>query len=204
MKGKVRIIMNKINKTNGKSRIVSRGKPRIPIMNGIRYIAFIYMQLLLKISLFPQVRTLFLRLLGAHVGRYSYVFNVEVINGYVSGMFHNLWIGERVFIGDRCLLDLAGKLIIEDEVSIAQDVRIYTHVKVGYDGHPLESVVPHRVGTTRIGTESMISAGVTILQGVTIGERCIVTPNTVVRKDIPSYSIFGAPEGTVIKRMMKK
>ena len=177
----------------------SARKPRIPAMNAVRFVLFTFMSLALKMSLFPQVRTGLLRLFGARIGRHSHVFNVDFINGYVPGMFHHLKIGERVFIGDRCLLDLAGRLVIEDEVSIAQDVRIYTHVKIGYDGHPLEDIVPHRVGETRIGTESMISAGVTILSGVTIGRRCIVTPNTVVRKDIPPFTMFGAPEGVVIR-----
>ena len=58
-------------------------------------------------------------------------------------------------------------------------------------------------GATRkgveIGKDCWIGANVCILDGVKIGDKCIVAAGAVVNKDVPSNSIVGGVPAKIIK-----
>ena len=54
-----------------------------------------------------------------------------------------------------------------------------------------------------IGNNCWIGAKVTILDGVTIGEHCVIAAGAVVSKSVPAYSIVGGVPAKVIRSIAK-
>jgi acetyltransferase-like isoleucine patch superfamily enzyme len=56
-------------------------------------------------------------------------------------------------------------------------------------------------GPTRIGDNVWCGANVVITSGVTVGERCVIGANSVVRSDVPAYSIAVGAPARVVKQI---
>jgi acetyltransferase-like isoleucine patch superfamily enzyme len=52
----------------------------------------------------------------------------------------------------------------------------------------------------KIGSGSWLGYGSVVLPGVTIGEHCVIGANSVVTRDVPSYSVAVGVPARVIKR----
>jgi len=139
---------------------------------------------------YPPLRSMFLRRLGARIGEETILHDVRFFNWYRGG-FAALDLGRRCFIGTECLLDLAGGIHFEDHVTLAERVLILTHLNVGYDDHPLQSVMPARTAPVVIRRGAFIGASVTILGGVEIGERAIVAAGATVTRSVPAGATVG-------------
>lgn len=141
----------------------------------------------------PQLRAPWLRLLGAHIGPRTILHDVRFFNLYRRGL-GGLHIGRECFLGEECLLDLAEAVVLEDQVTLAERVLILTHTNVGYADHPLQAHFPALAAPVTLRRGSFVGANVTILPGVTIGERAFVAAGSVVTADVPSASLVaGAP-----------
>ncbi len=138
--------------------------------------------------LFPQLRTPYLRLLGAHIGSGTILHGVRFFNLYRKGL-SGLSIGKECFLGDECLLDLADSIVIEDQVTLAERVLILTHTNVGYQDHPLQRHFPPLAAPVRIGRGSFVGAGVIILPGISIGPESFVAAGSLVTKDVPAQAL---------------
>lgn len=57
-------------------------------------------------------------------------------------------------------------------------------------------------GPVLIGNNVWIGDKVTILPGVTIGKGAVIAANTVVTKDVPSYSVAGGNPARIIKQIV--
>lgn len=147
--------------------------------------------------LFPQLRALYLRLLGAQVGKRTILHDVRFFNLYRKGL-PGLSIGQECFLGDQCLLDLAEAIVFEDQVTLAERVLVLTHLNVGYQDHPLQPHFPALAAAVRIERGAFVGANATILAGVTIGARAFVGAGSVVTRDVPpSTLVAGAPARVV-------
>jgi len=143
--------------------------------------------------LFPQVRALYLRLLGAQVGKRTILHGVRFFNLYRKGL-PGLIIGKECFLGDECLFDLAESIVLEDQVTLAERVLILTHTNVGYQDHPLQRHFPALAAPVRIGQGSFIGAGAIILPGLHIGPGSFVAAGSVVTRDVPAQTmVAGVP-----------
>ena len=111
----------------------------------LRFGAMTLLMLPYKAALFPPLRVLFLRLLGARVGRRVVLHDVRFFNLYRRGL-SGLRIGDDCFLGDECLLDLAEGIELQDQVTLAERVLILTHTNVGYRDHPLQRHFPASAG----------------------------------------------------------
>jgi acetyltransferase-like isoleucine patch superfamily enzyme len=138
-----------------------------------------------------------------------------------SSTVNNVNIGDRVKIAKRCsifggpdnLLELgkdsyvgmhtiingfAAKLIIGENVSIAQNVNIM--VDSCPNASPsMQRIFPLEKGSVRIGNNCWIGASVIIMPNVTLGEYCIVAANSYVNKSFPSFSIIGGNPAKLIR-----
>lgn len=107
-------------------------------------------------------------------------------------------IGKNVFINFDCvLLDLGG-IVIEDNVLIAPKVSLLS------EGHPVSpeerhSLIPKPI---HIKKNAWIGAGVTILQGVTIGENAVVAAGAVVSTEVPDNTVVGGIPSKIIKSLV--
>lgn len=143
-----------------------------------------------RLLLFPQLRAPYLRLLGARVGRRSIVHDLRFFNAYRKG-FSGLSIGSECFVGDECLFDLAEAIRLEDQATLAERVVVLTHMNVGYADHPLQPHFPAMTAPVSVGRGAFVGANVTVLAGVSIGERSFVAAGSVVTDDVAPRTLVG-------------
>jgi lipopolysaccharide O-acetyltransferase len=109
-----------------------------------------------------------------------------------------LQIGDRVGIRPYCSLSAAESVVIGDDVIIGAYSSVIDSDHTFADGRP--NVMHNRLATApiRIGRGTWIAERVAVLRGSDIGECCIIGANSVVRGEIPPYSIaVGAPARVV-------
>ncbi len=152
---------------------------------------------ILHISL-PPVRALILRLCGVRIGKETVLMNFSFFNAYHYGM-GTLTVGNRCFVGDGVMIDLRGKTILDDDVTLSNRVNVVTHMNVGYADHPLQKRYPTRESTVHFKRGSYVGLGATILPGVTVGEESVVAAGAVVTKDVPPRSLVAGVPAVVKK-----
>jgi acetyltransferase-like isoleucine patch superfamily enzyme len=135
--------------------------------------------------------------------------DVRIGDHFQSG--HHTVIRAKVAMGDFCAIGNGST--IEGLVRMGQGVRIMSHVYipsrtwfgdhifVGPGTKFLNERLPGRLddpptprGAT-IEDDVMIGGGVTVLPGVTIGERSFVSAGAVVTRDVPPRSLVIGPKG---------
>ena len=152
----------------------------IGLRRAVRFGFFTLAMVPYRLALFPQVRAVWLRLLGARVGRRAIVHDVRFFNLYRRGL-DGLDIGEECFVGDECLFDLAEGIRLERQVTLAERVVILTHTNVGYHDHPLQKLFPATTAPVVLERGCFIGASVTILPGVTVGSESFVAAGVPAR-----------------------
>ena len=146
-----------------------------------------------RLALVPQLRGLWLRLLGARIGHRAILHDVRFFNLYRRGL-GGLGVGDECFLGDECLLDLAEGIVLGPQVTLAERVLILTHTNVGYKDHPLQRHFPAAAAPVRIEGGSFVGANVTILPGITVGAGSFVAAGAVVTADVPPRTLVaGVP-----------
>lgn len=148
----------------------------------------------------PPARKLFLILLGAKIGSNSIIMNVKFFNWHHRGP-GGLNIGKDCFIGDETLIDLYDKVVLEDQVTLAQRVTVLTHHNVGYKNHPLQKFFPKSSKPVIFKRGSVIAAAATILPGVTCQQQSFVAAGSVVTKDVPAKSLVAGVPAKVIRKI---
>jgi acetyltransferase-like isoleucine patch superfamily enzyme len=111
-----------------------------------------------------------------------------------------------VTIGDRCLIGKGSGIVGHFSITIGNDVWTGHHVYITDQNHGYEDVTrpiseqsqPERA--VSIGNGSWLGHGSIVLPGVTIGEHVVVGANSVVTKDIPSFSVAVGSPARVIRR----
>jgi maltose O-acetyltransferase len=112
----------------------------------------------------------------------------------------NIFIGHHVIINRNVLLDgRGGKLIIGNNVDIAQETNIWTLEHDIHDDYHKDAG-----GNVIIEDYVWIASRCTILPGVTIGRGAVVATNAVVTKDVPSMAIVGGIPARVIGERKSK
>ena len=146
-----------------------------------------------RLALFPPLRTAWLRMLGARIGRRVVMHDVRFFNLYRRGL-SGLVVGDECFLGDECLLDLAEGIVLGAQVTLAERVLILTHANVGYKDHPLQRHFPAKAAPVRIEDGCFVGANATLLAGITIGAGSFVAAGAVVTADVPPRTLVaGVP-----------
>lgn len=122
---------------------------------------------------------------------------------YGSGSKANITIGNNCYIG-FCFSALAS---VEANIEIGDNVFFASNVLVTNENHGInpESTTPYMdqklsAQDVKIGNGCWIGEKVSILSGVTIGEKCIIGAGSIVTKSIPSYSIAVGNPARIIKQ----
>jgi abequosyltransferase len=109
-----------------------------------------------------------------------------------------LSIGDRVGIRPYCMISASESITIEDDVIIGAFTSVIDSDHTFNDGRP--NVMHNRLITApiRIGRGTWLAERVAVLRGASIGRCCIVGANSVVKGEIPDYSVAaGAPARVV-------
>lgn len=105
----------------------------------------------------------------------------------------NLILGNNVWIGENAILDASGGLEIGDNTQIGLGVFIWTHdsFKSAVMGKNTKTDKKGIVRKkTKIGSNCFIGGPSVIMPGVTIGDKCIISPMSVIYEDLPDKTIY--------------
>ncbi len=113
-----------------------------------------------------------------------------------------LRIGSNIDIGWRSTLAVGSKIVIGDNVRIAERGFL-----AGYPGHPMDAAdraaglpdTDDQVGDIVLEDDVWLASGVTVLAGVTIGKGTIVGAGSVVTRDLPPGVIAAGVPAKVIR-----
>lgn len=113
----------------------------------------------------------------------------------------NLSCGEYVWVGENAVLDASGGLRIGAHTTIAVAALVWTHSSVlanivldNRSGNPWVVRKP-----TQIGSGCYIGGPSSIYPGVTIGDKVVVLPMSVVTEDVPGNVMVGGSPAKVIR-----
>jgi acetyltransferase-like isoleucine patch superfamily enzyme len=117
--------------------------------------------------------------------------------GNQQACYSNLSIGEHSRVERDLFLDLEDRIMIENNVTIAMQVTISTHIGLAYS--PLTTLYPYSHAPVVIREGAYIGAAVTILQGAEIGRCAVVAAGAVVTKNVPPNTVCGGVPARILK-----
>ena len=118
----------------------------------------------------------------------------------------NFKCGEYVWIGEGAVLDASGGLEIGEHTSIGLNVMVWSHTSYLTNlalENKMGSPLIERV-STKIGKGCFIAGPSVIYHGVSIGDKVVVLPMSVITKDIPSYSLVAGSPATIKRQLSEE
>ena len=136
-----------------------------------------------------------LRLSGAKIGS-----NVRICSSVMIIGAGELTIGDNTWVGHRCLISASSSIKIGKTVDIAPNV---------YIGNGTHEITPdkERIASIElakdivIGNGCWLCANVTILPGVTIGDKCVVAAGSVVTKSYGNMKLLAVVPADIKKNI---
>lgn len=115
--------------------------------------------------------------------------------------------GGRIDIDDNSLVNVSGVLLGHGSIEIGTDVLIGPQTTIVAANHTFDDtdtpVAQQPIGGAgiEIRDDVWIGANCTILDGVTLGEGCVVAAGSVVTESVPRYTVVG---GTPAKKIRNR
>jgi maltose O-acetyltransferase len=166
-----------------------------------RFAGAMILQVMLDLSLFPPLRSLVLKLWGARIGEDTVILKIRLMNADRGGA-KCLSVGKGCFVGEDVLLDLAAPVVLEDEVTLSCRTTVLTHMNVGYATHPLQTFFPAMTAETRFKKGSFVGACSVVLAGSILGEGSFVAAGSVIKGEVPSWTLVGGVPARPIRRIV--
>lgn len=120
-------------------------------------------------------------------------FIVIQLARYMPFLSVKIWLYRKLLrmkVGDQT----AFALMVVPDVMFPEKITVGKNCIIGYNTTILAHeylIDEYRIGEVIIGDEVMIGANCTILPGITIGDRAIVSAGSLVHKDVPAGSFVG-------------
>jgi len=113
--------------------------------------------------------------------------------------YSNLSLGNNCHIGKNCFFDLRSKVHIEENVVISMQSMFITHQDINKSD--LRVLYPASTAAIYINKNCYIGTGVTILQGVQLGESSVIAAGSIVTKNVEPYTMVGGVPAKFIKAL---
>lgn len=92
---------------------------------------------------------------------------------------NNIWIADNVVIETNCIIE--NNTFIKTGAIIGGSTVVHNHCFIG-----IKALI---AGGCIIGEQSFVGINATIFDMVTIGEKCIIGATTIIKRNLPSYSM---------------
>lgn len=112
--------------------------------------------------------------------------------------------GRNTTFGPGCFVNVGMTILDSAPVTVGARTLFGPNCSLVTVSHPVHDVEMRRAGWERaqpitIGEDCWFGAGVTVLPGVEIGDRCVLASGALITKDVPADSlVMGAP-GKVVR-----
>lgn len=118
---------------------------------------------------------------------------LETAGGYIE-------IGKNIIIGEYCTIQGQGGVILEDNVLMASHVHFISNQHQYTDINTPIKYQPNQSAKITVKQDTWIGINVVILSGVTIGKHCIIGSGSIVKNDIPDFSVAVGNPAKIIKK----
>ncbi|WP_225748722.1 acyltransferase [Paraeggerthella sp. Marseille-Q4926] len=120
--------------------------------------------------------------------------------GVIRELGESVKIGSHVGFAQNAFIAVRGSLEIGDDCIFGPNISIHTenHVFTNLDA-PIRLQGATRQGVT-IGCDCWVGEGAVILDGVNVGDGCIIAANAVVNKDVPDFCVVGGVPAKILKK----
>jgi len=168
-----------------------RHKKAIELGNGVSLEDYVYLDGLSKGGL----------KIGDNVKIGSYT--IIACSGSLKHLGIGIEIGDNSGVGDHCFFGAAGGIKIGNNVIMGQNIRFHSE---GHNFDKLDIPIKQQGVTNKgitIGDDCWIGSGAVFLDGVQVGEGCVIGANTLVNKNVPSYSVAVGNPVKIVKSRLK-
>lgn len=120
---------------------------------------------------------------------------IDVVNSFI----HNSYISSETYIGKNTFFAYGGiATVVHRHARIGDNCVIGQCVTIGSKGSTEKN---SQIKAPVIGNGVYIGAGARIIGDIKIGDFCIIAPNSVVTKDVESYSVVGGVPAKLIEKI---
>lgn len=147
-----------------------------------------------RYPLFNALKAMFLRILGARIGK-----RVVFYPGVWIDVGSRLAVGDDVDLALDVFVDASGSVSIGDRTLIGYRTQILSsnHRIPADKGHIFSAGLEKE--RIVIGQDVWIGANCLILAGVTVGEGAVIGGGAVVTKDVPPFAMVGGVPAKIIR-----
>lgn len=112
-------------------------------------------------------------------------------------------IGSNCFFNRGCSINCLGHVEIGDYTIFGENVKIYDQNHRFRDKDTLIREQGFSVSPVSIGRNCWICTNAVILEGVTIGDNCVIGAGSIVYKDVPADSVVKNNGGVTIENRVR-
>lgn len=102
--------------------------------------------------------------------------------------------------GDNCWI--CDGVVIQEHVIVGSDVFIMDNALIGHrsmvQSHVFVAIRATICGSITIGEQSYIGANSTVFDEVKIGKKCLIGGATIVKRNVPDFSVVKVPNDTMV------
>lgn len=114
--------------------------------------------------------------------------------------------GRNTSFGPDCFINTGMSILDSAPVTVGARTLFGPNCSLITVGHPVNDLQMRRAGweiarPITIGEDCWFGSNVSVLPGVTIGDRCVLAAGTLVTKDIPADSLVMGSPGKVVRKL---
>ncbi len=163
-------------------------------------VKYVLLTLLCSLIPHPRMRSAYLKVIGARMGRNARIENVHFIQ--IQHPISNLNLGHDVFIGANVAIDLSERINIGSGTAISHGCSLITHQDVSaFNKTRLSELYPKQYLPITIEDNVWIGCDTTVLPGAHIGPMTVIGAKSLVRGDIPGGVMAAGIPATVKKKL---